>query len=299
MLIQVPSFLHTGFTWSFVFLKWQELKKFIYILLPRMLTVSAQQMALTLDTFLASSMLAGSIVLVNMSANLQSLPYGIFAVSISITAFASMSLKAAENNKKAFLEVLAANYQKTIYWLFPATFGMFIVLKPLIQFLFEYGKFSAGSVLDLLEITKVLLFALFFQGLIPLLSRAYFSWKKTWYVFFATFLGLVLNMFLSIYLAGKIGVLGLAYGTFAGLSLQALILFFSAWKDFGRFFSLKETFLVLLSSFLMYFATTYSMTSLATYSAFLQVLGATVLGGFVYLLLTRILKSFNLLTFSL
>ncbi|MBT4936743.1 murein biosynthesis integral membrane protein MurJ, partial [Candidatus Peregrinibacteria bacterium] len=199
MLLQIPFFFKTGFSWSFSFLKGQELKEMLKILTPRILSVSAVQVALTVDTILAASLTAGSITLLTLAANIQSLPFGMISISIAITTFAHLTQSVAKGDMKAFKSHLQKNMEKTLFWLMPALAGVALIAKPLVSFLFEHGAFSSGDSEQLIRLLYIFLIALFFQGFIPLLARSFFALQKTWLAFFVSTFALMVNIIASIY----------------------------------------------------------------------------------------------------
>ncbi len=285
MLIQVPFFLQTDFKWSAVFLKGKELSNMIKIVIPRILSVSADQIALTISTFLASSLIAGSITVLNLAINIQSLPFGMIAISVSITAFASLTKYSAQDDKEKFRKTLQLNFEKIMFWLVPSVFGLFIIANPLIEFLFEYGEFSAKNTVELVVLLKIFLIAVIFQGIIPLLSKSFFAYQKTWIVFFLTLVGLTCNVLTSIFLVQRIGITGLAWGVVVGMSINAILLIIFSWREYGKIFSFLKIFMIFLMSGIMFLILkNYLVPQIENLFSLWQILIITIVGGGVYLL---------------
>jgi putative peptidoglycan lipid II flippase len=284
MLIQIPSFLSTGFKWSASFLSKSELLKMIKILIPRILSVSAVQLALTVDTILGAALTAGSITFLNLAINIQSLPFGMIVISISITSFASLTKLAAKNDRKKFQQELRHSLSKTLFWLIPAVVGLYLILNPLLDFLFVYGKFSTENTVVLSQLIQILLIALLFQGVIPLLSRAFFAQQKTWLPFYLSLIGLILNIFTSIYLSQKIGVYGLAWGTVVGLSVNALLLIIFSYKKFGSILSFQTLLKTVCLSAVMFLFLQFGVTPLLNnLDSWQQLVILITSGGSLYL----------------
>ena len=285
MLLQIPFFFKTGFSWSFSFLKGKELKEMLKILTPRILSVSAVQVALTVDTILAASLTAGSITLLTLASNIQSLPFGMISISIAITTFAHLTQTAAQGDMEAFKKHLQKNMEKTLFWLMPALAGVALVAKPLVSFLFEYGAFSTADSEQLIRLLHIFLIALFFQGFIPLLARSFFALQKTWLAFFVSTFALIINIIASIYLSGIYGVEGLAWGTVIGMLLHMLLLFILAFREFGVLMDCSRCLRMLVVVVFMSAMIHYFLTPLISeWFSLYQLLIISITGGGFYLL---------------
>jgi len=288
MLVQILPFFKTGFQWSGIFLQKSEIKKILQISLPRILSISSDQIILVIHTFLASLIGVGSISLLNLALNIQSFPYGVISVAISITAFASLTKFAALDKKKEFQKTLIINFEKTLFWLTPAVFGLFLVIPQLVKVLFEYGKFLSTDSVKLILLCKIFLLAVFFQGLIPLLSRAFFAYQKTLLVFKSALLGFLVNLLFSFSFYQNLGVLALAWGYFLAMLVNALFLLVLAWKEYGSIFYWKNIFYIFLISSLMFlFLYFFIQPLIINFSSLFQLILLSLGGGGFYLFFMR------------
>src|SRR3989344_484002 len=92
--IQLPFIVKEGFfpkiAAKMIVKKLNDIKKIIFLSLPRTLALSAHQFSLLLLISLASVMTDGSIAVFNFSFNLQSVPLTIIGVSYSVAAFPTL-----------------------------------------------------------------------------------------------------------------------------------------------------------------------------------------------------------------
>jgi putative peptidoglycan lipid II flippase len=291
MLIQIPFFYQTGFHWSPVFLKIKEIKKLFPIILPRVLAISTVQITLMVDTILATSLGTGSITILTLATNIQSLPFGIVSLSIAITAFAYFTKSAAQNDMKMLKKQLQQHTEKTIFWLIPSIIGLAFIAEPLIAFLFEHGSFTSHDSIALIRILFILLIAVIFQGFIPLFIRVFFSLQKTWITFYISFFSLIINIVFSIYLSSLYGLEGIAWGTVISMATHVLLLTFFLHKTFGCFIRYHVLRNILFATLLMaasiyYFI--YPFTQLL--HPFWMIIIISINGGFVYLFSIKVMK---------
>lgn len=286
-LIQIPFLSKSGFQYSFKFLSIDEIKEYSLIVFPRILAISVGQIALTLDTFLSSRLESGSISFINLATNIQSMPFGVIAISISITSFALLTKNAAYDNKEEFSNTLRKSINKISFFIFPAVLGLLIVLPELVRLIFEYNNFKLTDSKILIQVCQILILAVLFEGFIPILSRAYHAMQRTWTPFFCSLLGLVVNIVASIYLSTRYGVLGIAYGTFLGILLNSVCLFFLANNDFKKIVDVKTISKNLVIAFLMYFFLIYLKPLILNLHSIFIILLLTVVGGIIYFGLNR------------
>jgi putative peptidoglycan lipid II flippase len=287
MLVLLPSFLKTGYTFYFKFFTFTEIIEMFKKILPRLLTVLGLQFALLVDVFLGSRLEEGSVSLLNFANNLYSLPYGVIAVSISIPAFSLLSQAYAKKDFSKFIQTLKKYLEKTMFWLFPAILGFYFILPDLVNFLFFYGNFTISDKTLLISLVQIFLLGLFFQGLIPLFSRAFFAQEKTWLVFFINLFALIINIILSFILSKHYGVLGLAWGTSISFFLILLMFLFLIYQSFTKIIDYFKLFKFFLSALMMFLFLNLLNYYFIIDILVLRLIFNILLGGIFYLLLQK------------
>jgi putative peptidoglycan lipid II flippase len=89
--IQIVFVWLKGFGPSFVIPDFKDIKKIIFISLPRTITLSSSELSELFLISFASFLIAGSISVFNFSFNLQSVPYSIIGISYSLAAFPTLT----------------------------------------------------------------------------------------------------------------------------------------------------------------------------------------------------------------
>jgi putative peptidoglycan lipid II flippase len=149
------------------------------------------------------------------------LPLGVFAVSISSAILPRLSA-AADDTELA--DMVKKGIQMCAFWLLPATAGLYVLGKPIIQLLFEHGSFSHADTLRTWYALKYYLVGMIGYGLVYVLTRAFYSKGDTKTPVWIGALAVIINIILNYALIGPMREGGLALATsIAGLVNMALL----------------------------------------------------------------------------
>lgn len=180
MIIQVPFIMSERLLPKFTTsVRWGDVKNIIFTALPRMVTLSANQVASFVLISLASLMTAGSISVFTFAFNLQSFPMTIIGISYSSAVFPTLSRLYVKGNIAEFLSKMVASAQHIIFWSMPIAV-LFIVLRAqIVRTVLGAGQFDWADT----RLTAAA-FALFTvstigQSLIVLFVRAFYAEGKT------------------------------------------------------------------------------------------------------------------------
>lgn len=252
MIIQIPGALKSGFNWFPIFnFQRKDTREMFTLVVPRIVSMSAMQANLLVDTFIGSSLIAGSVTLLNLAQNLQSLPFGIISISVAITSFSLFTKFAAEKKWGQFEIELQKSVRFTFYLLLPAILGMFLLREEIISLVLEGGNFQKDAVMKTASILSFLLVALMAHGLIPILTRAFFAMKNTKLPLIISLIAMATNILFSFYFAPRMGVQGLALANAIGMWVNFGLLYFFLRKKFPDVISLVFVLRVVLSTVLM------------------------------------------------
>lgn len=180
MLIQVPFIMHKEiFPRLSLKIHWQDIRKVVFISLPRTLTLSSNQLASFFLISLASFMTGGSISVFSLAFNLQSVPLSIIGVSYSSAIFPTLSKFFVEKNKKDFLEQMINSARHIIFWSIPITV-LFIVLRAqIVRTIYGAGQFDWADTKLTAAALSIFTISVVGQSLILLFVRAYYAEGKT------------------------------------------------------------------------------------------------------------------------
>lgn len=222
-LVQVPGTLHTGFRF-----RWRahtrELKTFFALMLPRLFGVSAAQLGVLVHTFLCTVLPLGSLSIYTYAFNLQSIVYGVVAVSISTAVFSTLA--ELVDTPEHFLKTLRISFSEIWFWVLPATVGLFFLREPVVELILQGGKFDAEASRLTVQTLSIFVWAALPLSFVPLLTRAFYSLRETWLPVKIALVSVVADLVLSslLILYWKQPVSALAFGDIANASLNMFLL---------------------------------------------------------------------------
>lgn len=171
--IQVPSIAVCGLKLSFIRnIDWKIVKEVVTLSIPRTFTLAGNQLSMTSLFYLASFMTAGSISVLALSYNLQSVPLAIIGLSYSSAAFPTLAKLYSEGKKSEFVSHVVAAARHIIFWSIPVAI-LFVVLRAqIVRVIFGSGNFNwdntrltaASLALFSLSVTAQSLELLFVRG---------------------------------------------------------------------------------------------------------------------------------------
>ncbi len=174
-------------------LQFAEVKKLALLSLPRMLALSANQIATFFLVSFASLMSVGSIAIFNFSWNLQSVPLSIIGASYASAAFPALSRFITEGKRDKFLDQMTTSTRHIIFWSIPLT-ALFVVLRAqIVRTILGSGHFSWSDTRLTAACLAIFAFSVIAQCLLLLFIRAYYALGQTWKP-------LIINVLSSIFL---------------------------------------------------------------------------------------------------
>ncbi len=303
VLIQLPALVGTGFKYSFVLdFKEAAYLKVLKLMVPRSISLGANQLLYTFYTAIGSSLALGSISAFIYSNNIQTVPVVILGSSFAAALFPTLSRKISEGDEASFSRYLISTMKAIGFLLIPSSVIFILLRAQIIRLILGTGHFTSWDDTKMTALTLGLFSISFLaQGLIPLLIRAFFALKNTKLPMYISLAGVIISLILAYPLAAIFSVAGLALAFSIGSFIQLFLLFYllarrypSIW-DISLLASFAKTALI---SILMGFAvrfTAHNVTAIVDMTRFVGVLEQTILsclaGLIIYLFINIILKS--------
>jgi putative peptidoglycan lipid II flippase len=179
-LIQVPFVYKEGLlpriTFNFDFkILWNVIK----ISIPRTITLSGNMLELIIITSFASWLVAGSVSVLNLALNLQSVPFAIVGVSYALAAFPTLSACFAKGEREKFMNHIVTAVRHVIFWSVPIA-ALFIVLRAqIVRTILGSGSFNWQHTRLTAACLALFVISLVAQGLELLFIRAYYAAGRT------------------------------------------------------------------------------------------------------------------------
>ncbi|MHB9143919.1 MAG: murein biosynthesis integral membrane protein MurJ [Symbiobacteriia bacterium] len=205
----------------------QGTTKVLYLAWPVLLANAAGHLYVIVDRLLASRLAAGSIAALDFATKVTQLPVGLFAQALSTVIFPFLSEDAASHDHQRLSSTLGKALRATIILVVPAAVGLMLLQKPIIQVLFQRGRF------DILATQRTAdALAAYSLGLVPIaltvvLSRAFHALQNTLTPLLISLAGVALNIVLDVWLVGPMAHVGLALANSITSAAVALALVYA------------------------------------------------------------------------
>lgn len=331
-IIQVPSLFSIGFKPKIVLdFKNPGLIKVVKLWFPRTLGLLALEINGIVAIMIASTLTVGSITIFNFADNLRWVPIGLIGVAFSTAAFPAMSLAYAQGKKDLFLKRFSLAVRQTLFIVLPLSFLFFVLRAQIVRIILGSGQFGWEATRLTAAVLGIFSFGIFAAALLPLFTRAFFSFHNTKTPVFINIFSMLINIILSILFVGailKFPVLGvelqkiMKLNNINGIAILGLPLAVTianiinlSWHwlhlkkhvgDFGISEIKKSVFKIIIASFvsiIFAYAGLYFLNNIfdtrTVLGLFLQTSGAFTLASVGYLITAFILKSEEMLMLNM
>ena len=180
LLVQVPPALALGWPLRFSFdAKHPGVREVGRLFLPRVFGIDISQLSQFVGTAIGTTFGVGAPAIFNLAMNISAVPLGTFAIPFSIAAFPALAEAAAKGDRDGFRDIFAATFRQILFFLIPLSTMAFVLRTHIVRVLIGARTLGwndtrlAGATLGLFVVS------LAFQGLAPLLARAFYALKNT------------------------------------------------------------------------------------------------------------------------
>lgn len=200
-------------------------REIVRLTIPRTLGLGAVQLIFIVDTYLAAKLPEGSLTALNYAFGLMQLPLGVFSIAISAAVFPTLSHYAAQGLQARMRDTLQTAMRWILFLTLPTVVMMIVLRRPIVNLLFQYGQFGPQAREATQEAFLFYSLGLAGHALIQILARAYYASKDTRTPLALTLISIGTNIILSVLLAPRYGINGLALAnSVATLAEAALFL---------------------------------------------------------------------------
>jgi putative peptidoglycan lipid II flippase len=234
--IQYPVLKKLGWHLKFhLDLKHPGIKKIAFLMIPSIIGLSVDQINAFVDNICASFLDSGSITALYYSNRVMQLPLAIFGLALATVSLPAMSKAAALRDIDGVKKSLTFSIKLCIFALLPAAFGLMTIGLPIVQVLFQRGRFDFAASI----ITDNALFyyclGLPAYAITKLLANAFYSFQDTKTPVKTAAASMILHVILCIILMFPMGVGGLALATSICAYFNLALLSFFLIKKIGKF----------------------------------------------------------------
>ncbi|MDR2340959.1 MAG: murein biosynthesis integral membrane protein MurJ [Puniceicoccales bacterium] len=283
-----------GWQWRVERLHTEAMDRLWALFLPAVFGAAVAQINTTFSRILAYCFTPDGISMLYLSSRLTELPLGIFVFAITAVAFPNLSRIVSDGDAAAF----SANYrsaQRSILMIVvPATVGLICLGQPILQLLFQWGKFSASDITRVFPVLCSSALGIPFYALGAIAVRAFHAHKDMRTPMCIGTINMVANLFLTMSFLVPFGVTGIAVAN----SLAALFQWYLLERSLGRVLhsrhangcqllpiALASTGLMLWILFVQFFLCRFHFTDKT--AAVLKVFAGVAVGGTIYIIILK------------
>lgn len=307
-IIQIVASVKLGFSWRPILNpKQSSMRELARLYAPRIFAFDLSNVTLILGTIIGSRLVEGSISALNQAFNLQSVPVGVFAYALAITAFPVLSEFFALKDEVNYIKMLGQTLRQLLFFIIPTSVLLLLLRAYVVRLILGRGNFTWEDTIMTFSILGIFSFSLFSQSLTTVLSRAFYARLNTKTPVAINIFSIIMNIALTYAFGYHFGIQGITAAFVIASIINALLLFLVLRNELHKANSsqtalfdselLSSTAKIILSSIFMgliVYGFIYLVGPLVntrtTFGILLQSGAATVAGVAVYLLMGKILK---------
>ncbi len=305
MVIQIPAVLQVGFRYHpHLDIKHKAVKQIGKLMIPQSIALGVAQIKLIVDTMIASILRTGSVAIINLANNIQTVPTVIFGISYSTTIFPNLAEKASLNKLKEFVDDFSWAFRQIAFLIIPSSCGLILLRAQVIRLVLGAAKFTwedtrlAAATLGFFAISLIA------QATVPLLARCFYAVQDTKTPLIFSLISVAVNIVaalaLASYFGAQYGVAGLALAFTIASFVNMFLLFWVLHSRLGELDDIRiinSLIKILIASLIMSFATQgakYAIAPLVNmergWGIAVQTLGSIAVGVTVYFTVALVLK---------
>lgn len=271
-----------------------ELRTFLALLFPIILSDIINQISVIIDQNFASTLTSGAVSYLSYANKLPSLFISLFVSSLIMVIFPIMSKASSSGDIVRSTNTYLNSVFISLLFTMPVIVLFISLANPTISFVFERGAFSRESVLRTSEGLIAYSIGLGFIVINRITISYFVTNKKTNIILSSTIITLISNVFFNFILVSNFKHVGLALGT----SLSNIICSFYLILMTKKYLSLEKTnkslisiFKLIISSIVMFFVIKITNNYLNTTSLLVSLVMKLSLGIITYILMLFLTKS--------
>jgi putative peptidoglycan lipid II flippase len=149
------------------------------MMLPILLGISLPNVDQIIMKESASFFDKGSQTALNYANRTMLIPIGIFAQAMSIAVLPSMSQQTANGNLKEFKRITGKTLRTILFLTVPCSALMFVISLPIIQTLYQHGKFHASDAIATACALRFYCIGIFAWSCQAILTRGFYAMQDT------------------------------------------------------------------------------------------------------------------------
>ena len=234
LLIQIPEAMKAGYKYKIIIdYNNEKTKKLLYLSLPVLVGVAINDINTIVDKTLASSLVSGSISALNYANKLNNLILGVFISAITTVIFPLLSKESNNDNIQGMKKIMAYGVNLILLITIPATVGLTVLAKPIVEVAFQRGEFDATATIMTSQALIFYSLGLVAMALRLLITRVYYSLQDTKTPMVNGVISVGFNIVFNLILVRFMAHAGLAFATSIATTIATLLMFYNLRKKIG------------------------------------------------------------------
>lgn len=253
LAIMLPDFFKIMKTYKFTFnLNDKYVVEMFKLMVPTLIGIFGYQINEIIDNRFATKLSAGTASALNYASRLYLLPIGVFAISLSVVIFPTLSQAVVKNERKKVKRVVEQGLNMLSFLIVPSTVILYGYAREIVTLIYKRGNFSDKNVIVTTETLQFYALGLLFFSTIHLLTRSHYVYKDRTLPVISSFISIGCNILLDNLLYKQYAHKGLTFATSFAAFVNFIILFISLNKRHIKINNLKYIVsLIVASSFSM------------------------------------------------
>jgi putative peptidoglycan lipid II flippase len=201
-----------------------DLRRIVRLMGPATLGLAAVQINIFVNTQFAAALGSGPLTYLQNAFRLFYLPVGLFGVALATVTTARASQEAARGDRPALQARVAEGARGVWLLALPSAVGLIVLARPVVELLFQGGKFSAANTAATVPIVQAYMLGVLPYSLVKVLSPAFFAIDRTRVPMMASLASVAVNLVFNGLTYRRLGAAGLALGTTVGALANLAVL---------------------------------------------------------------------------
>jgi putative peptidoglycan lipid II flippase len=234
LLVQIPGLIKVKARYTFRLSVFDPgVQEVMRLMLPRLFGVAVVQLNFLVETSLASLLSTGAVSALNYAWRVMLTPQAVVAQSVATAAFPTFADQYSRGQLQQLRSSLAATIRSILFIAIPASIGLLVLCQPIIELVFQRGKFTEESTALVAAALGAYALGLIGHSGVEILVRAFYALHDTKTPVLLGILSLVINLIISLSLINVLGVTGLALANTIAALIEMMLLIVMIRKRLG------------------------------------------------------------------
>lgn len=210
------------------------IKTMIVLAVPTIMATAAEQINLSVDNVLCSSLGVGTVSILNYAQKLFNLLNGTIATAIITVSYPVFSKLHAEKKQDALVKNVNKYFSIIVLIMLPITVLCMILNEEIVMLVFGRGEFDMESVKRVGSVFQIYVIATIFAALKELVTRIFYIFEDSKTPMLINIFCIVINIVGSVVLVQFVGVSGIVIATVIATVASCVLEIFTFRKKFCK-----------------------------------------------------------------